>query len=213
MALAAEKVLNEEQKTAHNKEIEELRAAHAKELEDKDAFIQKQGHALQLWKAHETKHKERLQRKDATIAQLRLDLGPERAQARLEKQLFEDRAWRKRTNMLHHSLGGLVILQDLGLPKGPPARPKVPGSVGPSIPSGRNLTRPEQATSATPSSAATAASKEAFPQIQVLDFHFADSSFMSRPLPRSHLHLPQQVKRRPFPRLRFWTFVLQPLCL
>ena len=96
MALAAEKVLSEEQKTAHNKEIEELRAAHAKELEDKDAFIQKQGHALQLWKAHETKHKERLQRKDATIAQLRLDLGPERAQARLEKQLFEDRAWRKR---------------------------------------------------------------------------------------------------------------------
>ena len=95
MALAAEKVLNEEQKTAHSKEIEELRATHAKELEDKDAFIQKQGHALQLWKAHETKHKERLQRKDATIAQLRLDLGPERAQARLEKQLFEDCSWRK----------------------------------------------------------------------------------------------------------------------
>ena len=95
MALAAEKVLNEEQKTAHSKEIEELRATHAKELEDKDAFIQKQGHALQLWKAHETKHKERLQRKDATIAQLRLDLGPEKAQARLEKQLFEDCSWRK----------------------------------------------------------------------------------------------------------------------
>ena len=175
MALAAEKVLNEEQKTAHSKEIEELRATHAKELEDKDAFIQKQGHALQLWKAHETKHKERLQRKDATIAQLRLDLGPERAQARLEKQLFEDCSWRKEKTSCA-TLRGTRNLAGSGPPGRSPCKTQGPWLSGPFIPkwTQHNMT-------------------------------------WGRPLPRSRLHLPHRPAsaRRPFPRFRFWTFVLQ----
>ena len=180
MALAAEKVLNEEQKTAHSKEIEELRATHAKELEDKDAFIQKQGHALQLWKAHETKHKERLQRKDAPLAQLRLDLGPERAQARLEKQLSEDCSWRKEKTSCA-TLRGTRNLAGSGPSGRSPCKTQGPWLSGPFIPKwtqhnmtwGRPLPRSRLHLPHRPASA-----RRPFPRFRFWTFRFADSQLV-----------------------------------